>query len=77
MLMVADEIQSGFGRKGSLFAVEHFGIVADLLVTGKSIASGMSLAAITGPVEIMTPPVGHGRHVQQQFPGLRSGTLDH
>jgi 4-aminobutyrate aminotransferase/(S)-3-amino-2-methylpropionate transaminase len=56
MLMVADEIQSGFGRTGRLFAVEHYDIVPDLLVTGKSIASGMPLAAVTGPEEIMKAP---------------------
>jgi 4-aminobutyrate aminotransferase/(S)-3-amino-2-methylpropionate transaminase len=56
MLMVADEIQSGFGRTGRLFAVEHYDIVPDLLVTGKSIASGMPLAAVTGPEEIMKSP---------------------
>jgi 4-aminobutyrate aminotransferase/(S)-3-amino-2-methylpropionate transaminase len=56
MLMIADEIQSGFGRTGKLFAVEHYDIVPDLLVTGKSIASGMPLAAVTGPEEIMKSP---------------------
>lgn len=56
MLMVADEIQSGFGRTGKLFAVEHYDIVPDLLVTGKSIASGMPLSAVTGPDEIMSSP---------------------
>ena len=56
MLMVADEIQCGFGRTGKLFAVEHYGIVPDLLVTGKSLAAGMPLAAVTGPEKIMTAP---------------------
>jgi 4-aminobutyrate aminotransferase/(S)-3-amino-2-methylpropionate transaminase len=56
MLMIADEIQSGFGRTGKLFAVEHYDIVPDLLVTGKSIASGMPLAAVTGPEKIMKAP---------------------
>lgn len=56
MLMIADEIQCGFGRTGKLFAIEHYGIVPDLLVTGKSIASGMPLAAVTGSEEIMTAP---------------------
>jgi 4-aminobutyrate aminotransferase/(S)-3-amino-2-methylpropionate transaminase len=56
MLMIADEIQSGFGRTGKLFAVEHYDIVPDLLVTGKSIASGMPLAAVTGSEEIMKAP---------------------
>jgi 4-aminobutyrate aminotransferase/(S)-3-amino-2-methylpropionate transaminase len=56
MLMIADEIQSGFGRTGKLFAVEHYDIVPDLLVTGKSIASGMPLAAVTGSEKIMKAP---------------------
>ncbi len=56
MLMVADEIQSGFGRTGKLFAIEHYDIIPDLLVTGKSIASGMPLAALTGSEEIMSAP---------------------
>jgi 4-aminobutyrate aminotransferase/(S)-3-amino-2-methylpropionate transaminase len=56
MLMIADEIQSGFGRTGKLFAVEHYGIVPDLLVTGKSLASGMPLSGVTGSEEIMSSP---------------------
>jgi 4-aminobutyrate aminotransferase/(S)-3-amino-2-methylpropionate transaminase len=56
MLMIADEIQTGFGRTGKLFAVEHYDIVPDLLVTGKSIASGMPLSAVTGVEEIMKAP---------------------
>jgi 4-aminobutyrate aminotransferase/(S)-3-amino-2-methylpropionate transaminase len=56
MLMVADEVESGFGRTGKLFAIEHYNIIPDLLVTGKSIASGMPLAAVTGSEEIMSAP---------------------
>lgn len=56
MLMVADEIQSGFGRTGKMFAIEHYDIIPDLLVTGKSIASGMPLSAVTGSEEIMSSP---------------------
>ena len=56
MLMVADEIQSGFGRTGKLFAIEHYDIVPDLLVTGKSLASGMPLSGVTGSEEIMSSP---------------------
>jgi 4-aminobutyrate aminotransferase/(S)-3-amino-2-methylpropionate transaminase len=56
MLMVADEIQSGFGRTGRLFAIEHYNLIPDLLVTGKSIAAGMPLAAVTGPEKIMKSP---------------------
>jgi len=60
MLMIADEIQCGFGRTGKLFAIEHYGIVPDLIVTGKSIASGMPLAGVTGSEEIMKAPTPGG-----------------
>jgi 4-aminobutyrate aminotransferase/(S)-3-amino-2-methylpropionate transaminase len=56
IVMVADEIQCGFGRTGKLFAVEHYGVIPDLLVTGKSIAAGLPLAAVTGRAEIMDGP---------------------
>lgn len=56
MLFVADEVQCGMGRTGRLFAVEHYGLVPDLLVSGKSIAGGMPLAAVTGRAEIMDAP---------------------
>ncbi len=56
MLYVADEVQAGMGRTGRLFAVEHFDLVPDLVVSGKSIASGMPLAALTGRAEIMDAP---------------------
>jgi 4-aminobutyrate aminotransferase/(S)-3-amino-2-methylpropionate transaminase len=56
VVMIADEIQSGFGRTGKLFAIEHSGVVPDLVTTGKSIAAGMPLAAVTGRAEIMDAP---------------------
>lgn len=56
IVMVADEIQSGFGRTGRLFAVEHYGVVPDLIVTAKSLAAGMPLSAVTGRAEIMDGP---------------------
>ena len=56
IVMVCDEIQCGFGRTGRMFAVEHYGIVPDLIVTAKSLASGMPLAAVTGKAEIMDAP---------------------
>ncbi len=56
MVMVADEIQCGFGRTGKLFACEHYGIVPDLIVTGKSLAAGTPLAAVTGRAEIVDAP---------------------
>ncbi len=56
IVMVADEIQCGFGRTGKLFACEHYDIVPDLLTTAKSLAAGMPLAAVTGRAEIMDAP---------------------
>lgn len=59
IVFVADEIQSGFGRTGELFAIEHAGVVPDLITTGKSLAAGMPLAAVTGRAELMdAPPPG-------------------
>jgi len=56
VLFIADEVQSGFGRTGTLFASEHFGIEPDILVSAKSIGGGLPLAAITGRAEIMDAP---------------------
>ncbi|MGL4647916.1 MAG: aspartate aminotransferase family protein, partial [Caldilineaceae bacterium] len=56
IVMVADEIQCGFGRTGRLFATEHYGIAPDLMTTAKSLAAGMPLAAVTGRAEIMDGP---------------------
>jgi 4-aminobutyrate aminotransferase / (S)-3-amino-2-methylpropionate transaminase / 5-aminovalerate transaminase len=56
IVMVADEIQSGFGRTGRLFASEWYDIVPDLIVTAKSMAAGMPLAAVTGKAEMMDAP---------------------
>lgn len=56
MVLIADEIQCGFGRTGRLFAVEHDNLVPDLLVTAKSLAAGMPLAAVTGRADIMDAP---------------------
>lgn len=53
ILIIADEIQTGFGRTGRLFASEHSGVVPDLLVTAKSLAGGLPLAAITGRAEVL------------------------
>jgi len=56
ILVIADEVQTGFGRTGRMFACEHWGIEPDLLVTSKSIAAGLPLAAVTGRAEIMDAP---------------------
>ncbi|MEY8349987.1 4-aminobutyrate--2-oxoglutarate transaminase [Bacillus cereus] len=56
ILMIADEIQTGFARTGSLFAMDHFGVAPDLMTFSKSIAAGMPLSAVTGRAELMDAP---------------------
>jgi len=58
ILLVADEVQSGMGRTGKLFAVEHAGIVPDLICLAKGIASGMPLGALIAGADMMTWPSG-------------------
>ena len=53
ILFVADEVQSGMGRTGKMFAIEHWGVEPDLVVVAKSLAAGMPLAAVIGKQEIM------------------------
>lgn len=53
ILMIADEIQSGFCRTGKWFASEHFGLTPDLVITAKGMAGGMPLSAVTGRSEVM------------------------
>ena len=56
VVFVADEIQTGFGRTGDLFACAHEGVVPDLITVAKGIAGGLPLAAVTGRAEIMDAP---------------------
>lgn len=56
IVMIADEIQCGFGRTGKLFAIEHYNIAPDLMTIGKSLAAGMPLAAVVGRADIMDAP---------------------
>jgi len=56
ILLIIDEIQSGMGRTGKLFAIDHWGIEPDIVTTAKSLAGGMPLSAITGRAEIMNLP---------------------
>ncbi|MBV8345322.1 MAG: 4-aminobutyrate--2-oxoglutarate transaminase [Candidatus Eremiobacteraeota bacterium] len=56
IVLVADEIQTGFGRTGRLFACEHYGIEPDLIAVAKSLAGGLPLAAVIGKAEIMDAP---------------------
>jgi 4-aminobutyrate aminotransferase/(S)-3-amino-2-methylpropionate transaminase len=60
IVMIADEIQCGFGRTGKLFAIEHYNIVPDLIAMGKSLAAGMPIAAVTGRAEIVDAPHAGG-----------------
>jgi acetylornithine/succinyldiaminopimelate/putrescine aminotransferase len=59
-----DEIQSGFGRTGSLFAFEQYGITPDILLTGKALGGGLPLGAFISSVKMMqcltyAPVLGH------------------
>src|SRR5438034_6900266 len=56
ILFIADEVQSGFGRTGTMFASEYYGIEPDLIVTAKSLGGGLPLAGVTGRAEIMDAP---------------------
>ncbi len=60
ILLIADEVQTGFGRTGKVFACEHYRIEPDILVTAKSLGGGLPLAAVTGRAEIMDAPVVGG-----------------
>ncbi len=60
ILLVADEVQSGFCRTGDWFACDHEGVVPDLVTTAKGIAGGMPLAAVTGRAEVMDAVHGGG-----------------
>jgi len=56
IVLVVDEVQTGFGRTGRLFAIEHYGVEPDLIALAKSIAAGLPLSAVLGRAEIMDAP---------------------
>ena len=56
ILLIADEVQTGFGRTGKLFAMDHYTVKPDLITMAKSLAGGMPLSAVSGRAEIMDAP---------------------
>jgi 4-aminobutyrate aminotransferase/(S)-3-amino-2-methylpropionate transaminase len=56
IVLVADEVQTGFGRTGRMFAMEHFAVEPDLMIVAKSIAGGLPLSGVIGRAEIMDDP---------------------
>ena len=56
IVLVCDEVQSGFARTGRFFAIEHFGVEPDLITVAKSIAMGLPLSGVLGRAEIMDAP---------------------
>ena len=55
-MLIADEVQTGFGRTGRMFAIEHYDVEPDLMVVAKSIAGGLPLSGVLGRAEIMDAP---------------------
>ena len=60
ILLIADEVQTGFGRTGRLFAMEHYDVRPDLMTMAKSLAGGYPLSGVTGRAEVMDAPVTGG-----------------
>ncbi len=60
IVMIADEVQTGFARTGKLFAMEHTGVLPDLTTMAKGLAGGLPLSAVTGHAEIMDAPAPGG-----------------
>jgi len=60
IVLVCDEVQSGFARTGRFFAIEHFGVEPDLITVAKSIAAGIPLSGVLGRAAIMDAPVRGG-----------------
>lgn len=88
IMLVADEVQSGMGRTGKMFAIEHYDVVPDVIVTAKGLSSGMPLGALIARDEVMT--WGRGSHgstyggnpvsceaALATVHALRDGALDH
>jgi 4-aminobutyrate aminotransferase len=60
IVLIADEVQTGFGRTGKLYAMQHFDVLPDIILSAKSLAAGMPLSAVTGRAEIMDAPAAGG-----------------
>jgi 4-aminobutyrate aminotransferase len=79
IVLVFDEVQSGMGRTGKMFAAEHTGVVPDVVLAAKGIASGMPLGAMIAKKEIMTWPAGsHGSTIAGNPVAIAAGlaTID-
>jgi len=79
ILLVLDEVQTGMGRTGKMFAAEHTGVVPDILLVAKGIASGMPLGAMIARREVMTWPAGsHGSTIAGNPVSIAAGlaTMD-
>ena len=78
ILLIFDEVQSGMGRTGKMFACEHFDAVPDMMALAKGIASGMPLSATIARADLMNwPPGAHASHLRRESGGGRGVACDH